>query len=202
MPPAATGRRGAGHEALLQNGPTTLGAGGGRGPAHAGSGGEARVVHHEAVEPGHGGVLPHVRHEHAAGEARQAGDRPGMTGAASASRVHHHHRRPTRAVLEYVSDLRRYREADHKITRVHDQPDVSESSPRSRARFRGRLRGLPYTAAVAERRPRTLEPADTSKGARAVDQPHGRGANAAESVGHSQTGFRYVLMAGISLRSD
>jgi hypothetical protein len=48
-----------------------------------------------------------------------------------------------RAVLEYIGDLRRYRQADHKITTVHDQPAVSPSSPRSRARYRGRLRGLP-----------------------------------------------------------
>ena len=48
-----------------------------------------------------------------------------------------------RTVLEYIGDLRRYREADHKITRVHDQPSVSPSAPRSRARYRGRLRGLP-----------------------------------------------------------
>lgn len=48
-----------------------------------------------------------------------------------------------RTVLEYISDLRRYRQADHKISTVHEQPSVSESSPRSRARYRGVLRGLP-----------------------------------------------------------
>lgn len=48
-----------------------------------------------------------------------------------------------RAILEYVGDLRRYRQADRKITTVHEQPSVSEASPRSRARYRGRLRGLP-----------------------------------------------------------
>lgn len=48
-----------------------------------------------------------------------------------------------RTVLEYIGDLRRYREADHKITTVHDQPSVSPSAPHSRARYRGRLRGLP-----------------------------------------------------------
>lgn len=48
-----------------------------------------------------------------------------------------------RTVLEYVSDLSRYREADHKISTVHEQPSVSETSPQSRARYRGRLRGLP-----------------------------------------------------------
>lgn len=47
------------------------------------------------------------------------------------------------AILEFIADLRRYGEADHKIGTVHEAPSVSASSPTSRARYRGRLRGLP-----------------------------------------------------------
>lgn len=48
-----------------------------------------------------------------------------------------------RTVLEFVADLRRYKRADHKIAAVQSQPSVDPASPRSRARYRGRLRGLP-----------------------------------------------------------
>lgn len=46
-------------------------------------------------------------------------------------------------ILEFVSDLERYRQADHKIASVKQQPTVSPESPTSRARYSGRLRGVP-----------------------------------------------------------
>ena len=44
--------------------------------------------------------------------------------------------RPPEAILEWISDLERYRRADTKIAKVlHQDPD--------RVRYRGRVRGLP-----------------------------------------------------------
>lgn len=44
--------------------------------------------------------------------------------------------RPAEVILEWISDLERYREADTKITKVlHQDPE--------RVRYRGRLRGIP-----------------------------------------------------------
>lgn len=51
--------------------------------------------------------------------------------------------RPPREVLEFVLDLDRYRQADTKIINVSQQPTLSPSKPQGRARYRGRLRGLP-----------------------------------------------------------
>lgn len=48
-----------------------------------------------------------------------------------------------RQVLEWILDLDRYRAADGKITRVHHQPTITPDQPTGRARYRGRLRGLP-----------------------------------------------------------
>jgi len=44
--------------------------------------------------------------------------------------------RPAGAVLDWISDLERYRRADHKITKVVLQEP-------GRVRYRGRLRGIP-----------------------------------------------------------
>ncbi|MFD3707526.1 SRPBCC family protein [Nocardia sp. NPDC058658] len=48
-----------------------------------------------------------------------------------------------REVLESVSDLELYRQADTKITKVLHPPVVSEVMPHSRTRYRGRIRGIP-----------------------------------------------------------
>lgn len=47
-----------------------------------------------------------------------------------------------RGVLEYVLDLDRYRRADPKIGAVKQAPGLDETG-RGRARYRGKLRGLP-----------------------------------------------------------
>lgn len=51
--------------------------------------------------------------------------------------------RSPREVLEFVLDLDRYRQADTKITKVDHQPHLAENTTEGRARYRGRLRGLP-----------------------------------------------------------
>ena len=51
--------------------------------------------------------------------------------------------RSPRQVLEFVLDLDRYRQADAKITSVSAQPSLGPDTRVGRARYRGRLRGLP-----------------------------------------------------------
>jgi hypothetical protein len=51
--------------------------------------------------------------------------------------------RPARTILDFVLDLDRYRQADAKITSVDHQPSLGPDNREGRARYRGRLRGLP-----------------------------------------------------------
>lgn len=51
--------------------------------------------------------------------------------------------RSARTVIEFVLDLDRYRQADEKIARVSEQPLLGPDDREGRARYRGRLRGLP-----------------------------------------------------------
>lgn len=48
-----------------------------------------------------------------------------------------------REVLEWILDLDRYRLADTKIAAISHQPEIDENNTTGRARYRGRLRGLP-----------------------------------------------------------
>jgi len=51
--------------------------------------------------------------------------------------------RSPREVLRFVLDLDRYRQADAKITSVAAQPTLNAEHRTGRARYRGKLRGLP-----------------------------------------------------------
>lgn len=60
--------------------------------------------------------------------------------------------RPGKDILEFVLDLDRYREADHKFHRIHY---VKRHNDRGEAKYSGRLRGIPTPSEVQEW---TLEP--------------------------------------------
>ena len=61
-------------------------------------------------------------------------------------------RRPAKEILEFVLDLDRYREADHKFHRIHY---VERHNNHGVAKYSGRLRGIPTPSEVQEWR---LEP--------------------------------------------
>lgn len=52
-------------------------------------------------------------------------------------------RAPAKQILQFVCDLERYRQADHKIATITQQPTVSPESPTALTRYSGRLRGVP-----------------------------------------------------------
>lgn len=53
---------------------------------------------------------------------------------------------PAKQILLFVCDLERYRQADHKIATIKQEPSVSPTSPTALTRYSGRLRGAPTPA--------------------------------------------------------